>query len=238
MAQLPRVPAARALVALLALCLTGCPDPVAEPPPPSAPVVEPPTPSPPRGEVRTRYVYVPAYSQLGTREAHDLALFSITLSVRNVEPATDVTLTHVDYFDTSGHLVRRYLRAPRTLAPLESAEFSVATQDETGGSGANFLVYWEGPSDAHPLLTETVMRTGYIAFTSRGVELDRVPDTVDADSAEADTVDTDAIETDTVEADTVEADTVEADTVEADTEEETQGALPDEEEAANEGERP
>ncbi len=54
------------------------------------------------------------------------------------------------------------------------------TSDEVGGSGANFLVYWEGPSDAHSLLTETVMvgspGAGYLAFTSRGVELDRRPE--------------------------------------------------------------
>jgi hypothetical protein len=90
-----------------------------------------------------------------------------------------VTLTHVDYFDTSGHRVRRYLDAPRDLRPLETAEFFVTTSDEVGGSGANFLVYWEGPSDAHALLTETVMvgtmGAGYMSFTSRGIELERRP---------------------------------------------------------------
>jgi hypothetical protein len=107
-------------------------------------------------------------------------LMAITLSVRNVDPSATVTLTHVDYFDTSGHRVRRYLRAPQRLGPLETAQFSVDTLDDIGGSGANFLVYWEGPSDAHPLLTETVMfghvGAGYMSFTSRGVVLDRPPD--------------------------------------------------------------
>ena len=63
---------------------------------------------------------------------------------------------------------------------ITASMVSVATNDETGGSGANFLVYWEGPSDAHSLLTETVMvghlGSGHVAFTSRGVELDRRPD--------------------------------------------------------------
>ena len=124
---------------------------------------------------------VPAYSVLprGTNLDRS-ALLSVLLSVRNVDSTATVTLTHVDYFDTSGHRVRRYLDAPRALRPLETAEFSVATNDETGGSGANFLVYWEGPSDAHSLLTETVMvghlGSGHVAFTSRGVELDRRPD--------------------------------------------------------------
>jgi len=100
--------------------------------------------------------------------------------VRNVDSTAVITLTHVDYFDTSGHRVRRYLDGPRKLRPLETAEFIVDTFDDVGGSGANFLVFWEGPSDAHHLLTESVMwghmGPGYVSFTSRGVELKRRPD--------------------------------------------------------------
>ncbi len=155
---------------------------------PAAP--EPPPERAPRGEMRLRAVYVPAYSQLplGTQESKP-ALLSILLSVRNMDSTSVVTLTHVDYFDTSGHRVRRYLESPRPLRPLETAEFAVDTYDRSGGSGANFLVYWEGPSDAHSLLTEAVMLghlgSGHVAFTSRGVELDRRPEAVGAVLGEA-----------------------------------------------------
>jgi hypothetical protein len=143
-------------------------------------VQDPPAEAAPAGGLRLRTVYVPAYSVLPRGANVDrVALMSVLLSVRNMDSTATITLTHVDYFDTSGHRVRRYLDAPRPLRPLETAEFSVATNDETGGSGANFLVYWEGPSDAHALLTETVMvghlGSGHVAFTSRGVELDRRP---------------------------------------------------------------
>lgn len=170
------------LLMVLALCvgLTACGTEAGPPPtrePPAADDYEPPSEPPAQGELIPRVVYVPAYSHLAS--AGGESLFAITLSIRNVDPSTTVTLTHVDYYDTSGHRVRRYLREPRALAPLETAEFSVETFDDAGGSGANFLVYWEGPSDAHPLLTETVMvghiGTGYVAFTSRGVELRRPP---------------------------------------------------------------
>lgn len=174
----------RALAAIAVFAtLSGCgtsepaPAPPTEPPEP-AEVVEP-TEPPASGEPRRRTVYVPAYSQLGTRPARAPTLFAITLSVRNVDPSTTITLERVDYFNTSGHRVRQYLDEPRPLRPLETAEFSVDTLDESGGSGANFLVYWEGASDAHPLLTETVMigqiAAGYVSFTSRGVELERPP---------------------------------------------------------------
>lgn len=143
-------------------------------------ISEPPAEGAPEGEPRLRTVYVPAYSHLPRNQKPHKSLLSILLSVRNVDSSAVITLTHVDYFDTSGHRVRRYLKSPRTLRPLETAEYIVDTLDDVGGSGANFLVYWEGPSDAHPLLTEAVMwghlGQGYVSFTSRGVELDRRPD--------------------------------------------------------------
>lgn len=170
-----------AAVALVVACDKGVPD--AQPdtvPADQESISEPPKERPPSGSTRARTVYVPAYSHLppGLDGQREPAL-GILLSVRNVDSVSTIRLTHVDYFDTSGHRVRRYLAEPRDLAPLETAEFSVETLDRIGGSGANFLVYWEGPADAHSLLTETVMLghlgAGYVGFTSRGVELDRRP---------------------------------------------------------------
>jgi len=172
----------RTLVVLLAACGTAEAPPTEAVTPPDELIEapEPPTEASPAGANRLRTVYVPAYSHLPRRGDERRSLLSIMLSVRNVDSRATVRLTHVDYFDTSGHRVRRYLLEPRDLRPLETVEFSVPTTDEAGGSGANFLVYWEGPSDAHPLLTEAVMAghvgSGPVAFTSRGVELDRRPD--------------------------------------------------------------
>lgn len=167
----------------LLIVLAGCGQESPAPRPTSSAVTSattsPPSSPPARGANRKRTVYVPAYSHLRTSR-NNPTLYSITLSVRNVDPTASVKLTHVDYFDTSGHRVRSYLSTPQTLAPLETAEFFVESNDDAGGSGANFLVYWEGPSDAHALLTEAVMvgfiGAGYSTFSSRGVELPARPD--------------------------------------------------------------
>lgn len=172
------------------LAISGC-----EPKTPQASndredVLEPPEAVAPSGDPRVRTVYVPAYSHLPQKAKPRRSMLSILLSVRNVDSSAVVTLNSVDYFDTSGHMVKRYLERPRKLRPLETAEFLVDTEDDAGGSGANFLVYWEGPPDAHPLLTESVMwgylGQGYLSFTSRGVELDRRPDPDDFIVAEPD----------------------------------------------------
>jgi hypothetical protein len=106
-------------------------------------------------------------------------MLAITLSVRNIDHAATVTLTAVDYFNTQGTRVRRYLDAPVQLKPLATAEYYVEPLDDTGGSGANFLVQWNGPANAQPLLTESIMTghagSGYISFASRGVELHGTP---------------------------------------------------------------
>lgn len=167
------------LIALL--LVAACASEAPPPPPPVEDVPEPPAEAHPAGESRLRTVYVPAYSHLpGTKETAKPSMLSVLLSVRNIDSVATITLTHVDFFDTDGERVRRYLKQPRELRPLQTAEFSVDTWDPTGGSGANFLVFWEGPSDAHPLLTEAVMTgqigAGWVGFTSRGVELDRRPE--------------------------------------------------------------
>lgn len=168
----------RSPLLLLSVLLVACAPEAPLPPAEEGP--EPPVEAHPEGESRLRTVYVPAYSHLpGNNEKSRPSMLSVLLSVRNIDSVATITLTHVDLFDTDGKRVRRYLEKPRELRPLQTVEFSVDTWDPTGGSGANFLVFWEGPSDAHPLLTEAVMTgqigAGWVGFTSRGVELDRRP---------------------------------------------------------------
>lgn len=121
----------------------------------------------------THLVYVPAYSHIyaqgGRRQ-----LLEITLSVRNVSPNRSLTLVSVDYYDTAGKCVKRFRQTPRTLAPLETAEYLVAERDTTGGSGANFLVAWKG---SLPPLCEAVMvgtvGDGYgVSFVREGVAVE------------------------------------------------------------------
>lgn len=125
-----------------------------------------------------RVMYVPTYSHIasggGTR-----TMLGVTLSVRNVDHTATVSLVAVDYFNTEGAQVRRYLDTPKDIEPLATVEFVVDPLDDTGGSGANFLIQWSGPPNARTLLAEAVMvghaGQGYLSFTSRGVELGAPP---------------------------------------------------------------
>lgn len=129
-------------------------------------------------------LYVPVYSHIfhqdGTREL-DL---TTTLSIRNTDPAGEITITTVDYYDSAGRLVRRYTERPFRLGPLASEAFVIEERDRTGGVGANFLVDWQSATDVSSPLIEAVMvstaQSQGISLMSRG----EVIDTLDAETVE------------------------------------------------------
>ncbi|PHR28468.1 MAG: hypothetical protein COA36_06215 [Desulfotalea sp.] len=120
-------------------------------------------------------IYVPAYSHIyhGNRETP--LLLSVTLSIRNIDANNSITITKVNYHETAGTLVKQYISKPLTLGPLGSERFIVPQKDNTGGSGANFIVTWTSDRPTNPPIMETVMigtqsQLG-ISFTSRGQPL-------------------------------------------------------------------
>lgn len=132
-------------------------------------------PNMPRAEETSKgqTVYVPCYSHIYHGIKTRGIDLTITLSVRNTDPKHAVTVSSVDYYDTTGGLVKRYLEKPLRLEPMMTVEYIVAQTDVSGGSGANFLVRWSSETPASPLLVEAVMigtsaQQG-ISFTSRGV---------------------------------------------------------------------
>lgn len=124
---------------------------------------------------RGQDVYVPAYSHIYHGNKETPLLLSVTLSIRNIDSKNPITITKVDYFETEGALVKQYLAEPLNLGPLGSERFIVSQKDNTGGSGANFIVTWKSDKPTNPPIIETVMigtqsQLG-ISFTSRGQPL-------------------------------------------------------------------
>jgi hypothetical protein len=117
-------------------------------------------------------VYVPAYSHIYHGNKETPLLLSVTLSIRNIDPKNTMTVTEINYHETEGALVKKYLLEPLVLGPLGSERFVVPQKDNTGGSGANFIVSWTSENKINPPIVETVMigtqsQLG-ISFTSRG----------------------------------------------------------------------
>lgn len=120
-------------------------------------------------------LYVPVYSHIYIGDKERPFNLAVTLSVRNIDPRQGLRLTRVDYHNTEGVLVRHYLPAPLNLPPLASTRYVIQEKDTEGGSGANFLVRWEGASAMNPPVVEAVMigtQSGQgISFTSQAREI-------------------------------------------------------------------
>jgi hypothetical protein len=117
-------------------------------------------------------IYVPAYSHIYSGNREKPFLLTVTVSIRNIDPRYPIQITAVDYYETQGNLLKRYLEKPATLAPLGSLRYIVPEGDKTGGSGANFIVEWKSDQPVNPPIVEAVMigtqsQQG-ISFTSRG----------------------------------------------------------------------
>ena len=124
-------------------------------------------------------VYVPCYSHIYHGIKGVPINLTITLSVRNADPSRALTLESVDYYDTSGKLLTRFLGKPLRLGPLATVEYLVGEADQKGGSGAKFLVRWSAGEPVEPLCVEAVMigSSGQqgISFSSPGHPLNEPP---------------------------------------------------------------
>lgn len=120
-------------------------------------------------------VYVPIYSHVYAHGGKPI-LLEVTLSIRNTDIDVPMLVNEVNYYDTDGNQVRRYIDAPIEIAPLATVEFLVAQQDYEGGSGANFVVSWTSEQPVNDPLIEAVMvgsgENDTVSFVSTSVPIE------------------------------------------------------------------
>ena len=109
--------------------------------------------------VRGQKIYIPFYSQLYEPEGRRLDLRG-TLSIRNTSETDEIRITRVHYFNSDGTLVKKCLEGKHSvLSPLATTEFGIDRQDESGGSGANFIVEWVSEKPVSAPAVEAIMIT-------------------------------------------------------------------------------
>jgi len=118
-------------------------------------------------------LYVPVYSHIYSGDREQPVYLAVTVSVRNTDMQRSIAVTTVDYYNSEGKRIKRYLDKPVDLPPLATARFVVKESDKAGGSGANFIVRWQSKTPTSPPLAESIMISTAsqlgISFTSRGV---------------------------------------------------------------------
>lgn len=120
-------------------------------------------------------VYVPVYSNVFSGPRKRPLQLEANLSIRSTDPSSTMLITAIDYYDTGGKLVRRFLKQPRALGPLASTDVHIEEKDVSGGFGANFIVRWEADRIINVPIIECVMIGASggqgISFVSPGQEI-------------------------------------------------------------------
>ncbi|MFO7750482.1 MAG: DUF3124 domain-containing protein [Desulfobacteraceae bacterium] len=117
-------------------------------------------------------VYVPAYSHIYIGDRERPFLLAVTLSIRNTDSEESIVVEKVSYYGSDGKLLGEYIERPVTIEKNSAMRFIVHESDESGGSGASFIVEWRTEKSVTPPVIETIMIGAQtqqgISFTSRG----------------------------------------------------------------------
>lgn len=127
------------------------------------------------GRTTGQVLYLPIYSHVWHGEVDRngqpmKTLVSVSVSIRNTNPSKPIQITSAQYFDTDGKKLKEYVPTPRTIAPMGTYELFIPRSDDTGGSGANFVIAWKSDVSVNAPIVEAFhahLPTGRsIAFTT------------------------------------------------------------------------
>ena len=116
-------------------------------------------------------LYVPAYSSLRMEQGRTRLDLATTLSIHNSSETEPLVINRIDYFDTSGALVQRFLSKSIALKPLGTFEIFISRDDVRGGTGANFIVGWAAIGPVEPIVQAVMIGsigTNSYSFTTQG----------------------------------------------------------------------
>lgn len=100
-------------------------------------------------------LYLPIYSHIWHGDTTSdgqraRTLVSVSVSIRNTDPVNPLRVLSAQYYDTDGKRLKEYVTSPKILGPMGTYELFVPRSDDTGGSGANFVIRWQSDKPANP----------------------------------------------------------------------------------------
>lgn len=121
-------------------------------------------------------VYVAAYSDIYYESEEKKTYLTVILSLRNISFTDTLYFDKINYYSSSGELLKSYIDKVLVLLPMESMEYIVKASEKKGGPGANFVVSYQAKSNLkNPPYIESVMMgnlDGYrFSFTSSAVPI-------------------------------------------------------------------
>jgi hypothetical protein len=102
-------------------------------------------------------VYVPVYSHAYIVSGKHPTDFAVTLSIRSTDFRDSIFVSNVDYYNSNGELLKKYIDKVLLLKPMHSSEFIVEQSDRTGGAGAYFIINWSSKNGVGEPLVQAIM---------------------------------------------------------------------------------
>lgn len=102
-------------------------------------------------------IYVPIYSDIYIDTKTQKSLLAATLSIRNTSFTDSLFVSKINYFNTDGTLVRSYLDKAISLPPMATINYVVEKEDDTGGTGANFVIELSANSEDIKPIVQAIM---------------------------------------------------------------------------------
>ncbi len=101
-------------------------------------------------------VFVPAHSFVYVGNEPNKINLALTLTIRNTDPAHEISVRFIDYHDEDGRLIRAFLPAPKQIKPLAVLHIFVQEKDVSGGYAPSFLVQWRAARAVNEPIIEIV----------------------------------------------------------------------------------
>jgi len=137
--------------------------------------------SPPQlaaGELSTgSTIFVPAYRSFyqiygSTRDSYAL---TSTVLLFNIDPKQGIEVLSVDFFDSSGKLLKNLIDAPLLIKPRNSKEITIQPRTQPEDCGAHLIVRWKSNQPANAPVVEVLMvgqvLNRGISFSTQGYEV-------------------------------------------------------------------
>lgn len=122
-------------------------------------------------------VYIPIYSDIYSHSRLNRVLLTSTLSIRSTSLTDTTFINEIKYFDTKGNMVKSFIDKTLVLKPMQSIDYVIDKDDDTGGSGANFLVTWGAKANTKPLFQAVMISTQGqhgLSFVVDGISLKNI----------------------------------------------------------------
>lgn len=101
--------------------------------------------------------YLSIYSQIDNSKQQTIYKFTPTVSLQNTSEKDTIYLSKVNYYDANGKLLKKYLKKPIYISPLETLNIHIEEFDVFDITGSKFIFDWKTPKDCPEPIFEGLM---------------------------------------------------------------------------------